>query len=349
MRRYFQHSFKSWLRISYWIIALINLALGISVVLLKGTISNWLSCSALALLIVFLINLLIVKLLIQPVIQPIQLFRAQMRQLASDEETPFEIQPSDPLELQDIKQSLKALLEKTKLRLEELRLFVANASHELRTPLTTIRLRVEALRDGAIHDITVSDKFLQEIEAEVDGLSKMVTDLLDLSRIESGISDDLKTELDLSSITRDVCAMFEMRAKQAAIQLECTNEKDLPKIVGIEEQLRRMLYNLVDNAIKYNRPGGKVAVELHRARDPDRLQLVVTDSGFGIPSAYLPHIFERFYRAEATRPRSGISRGSGLGLAIVKAIVDLHGAEISIKSELGKGTQIIITFPLGAC
>jgi len=349
MSRLFHGSLKNRVLFSYGSIAFVNLVLGFLVVFLNGLRVNRLFILGVAVLLVIVINVFLVTFLLRSIFEPIQQFEKQIQQLACDEETPCEIQPSDPLELQNIKRSLNALLEKTKSRLGELRLFVANASHELRTPLTTIKLRVEALRDGAIHDEAVAEKFLKEIENEINDLSKLVTDLLDLSRIESGMALEAQSEVDLSGITQDICAAFSMRALQVGIQLDCTIEADLPKMIGAEEQLRRLLYNLVDNAIKYNRPGGRVAVDLHREPASHRLQLVVADNGFGIPSSYLPHIFERFYRAEATRPRYGIARGSGLGLAIVKAIADSHGADIQVESESGKGTKIIITFPLSSC
>lgn len=348
MNRFFNGSFKKRLLFSYLKIALINLAVGFLIVYLKGLTGNWLFVFAIALPLVFVINFYLVTFLPGSIINPIQHLERELQQLACDEGTPCEILPSDPLELQNIKRSLNAFLERTMRRLGELRLFVANASHELRTPLTTIKLRVEALRDGAISDDAVAEKFLSEIESEINDLSKLVTDLLDLSRIESGMTVNTQSEVDLSDITQDICAAFLMRAQQVGIQLDCTTEANLPKMMGAEEQLRRLLYNLVDNAIKYNRPGGGVTVDLRREPWSNRLQLIVADNGFGIPSSYLPHVFERFYRAEATRPRYGISRGSGLGLAIVKAIADSHGADISVESESGKGTKIMVTFPLSS-
>ncbi|MGB9641079.1 MAG: sensor histidine kinase [Anaerolineales bacterium] len=349
MRWMLNGSLKKRLWVTFGKIALTNLVLGFLLVFLKDFIINSLFFFAITLALVLVINFFLIALFTRSIMTPIQHFETHMQQLACDEEIPCEIQPSDPLELQNIKQSLNALLERTKSRLGESRLFVANASHELRTPLTTIKLRVEALRDGAIHDEAVSEKFLNEIENEINDLSKLVTDLLDLSRIESGMMVEAQSEVDLSSIIQDICAAFSMRAQQVGIQLDCTIEADLPKMIGAEEQLRRLLYNLVDNAIKYNRPGGRVAVDLHREPTSHHLQLIVADNGFGIPPSYLPHIFERFYRAEATRPRYGISRGSGLGLAIVKAIADSHGAEINVESESGRGTKIIVNFPLSSC
>lgn len=227
----------------------------------------------------------------------------------------------------------------------ELRNFVANASHELRTPLTTLKLRVEALREGALEERELADKFLREMESEIDHLSQLVNDMLDLSRIEATRDEIPHSEVDLKRVIAEVCAAFHVRAEKSNIQIQIEAEEAVAPISGVEEQIRRLIYNLIDNAIKYTPNGGWVKVRLYQQPVSHHLILEVQDNGFGIPPYYLPHIFERFYRAEATRPRYGTTRGSGLGLAIVKAIVDAHGGQITVQSEVGKGTLFRIEFP----
>ncbi len=243
---------------------------------------------------------------------------------------------------------LRALLAQRKqneAEMTELRSFVANASHELRTPLTTLKLRVEALRNGALQEPLMAEKFLREMESEIDHLSQLVADTLDLSRIEATKDNLPLTEINLNRVIYEVCAAFRVRAEKSNIQIQIEGGENLPPIAGVEEQIRRMVYNLVDNAIKYTPNGGWIKVRLYQQKANGALVLEVEDNGFGIPPNYLPHIFERFYRAEATRPRYGTSRGSGLGLAIVKAIVDAHGGKITAQSEVGKGSLFRVEFP----
>ena len=333
----------------YWIFALLNLVLGGLAIYLIFIIPRWVLVVLVYLSLVILLNFFLIDLFSNKITEPVHKMKDEIHSITYDQDYHWQNIEAEPLELQEIRNSINILLDRTDQRVDELQQFVANASHELRTPLTTIKLRVEALRDGAIQDPSVSGKFLQEIESEVDSLSKMVSDLLDLSHIESRMEEDATTQVDLSDITQEICAAFEMRAKQAEISIMRNIEDNLPKMIGTEDQLRRLLYNLIDNAIKYNHPGGQVTVSLKTEPDTKRLILTVADTGFGIPANLLPHVFERFYRAEATRPRYGFTRGSGLGLAIVKAIADRHKADIQVESEAGKGTRMILIFPPSPC
>ncbi|MFZ5809936.1 MAG: sensor histidine kinase [Chloroflexota bacterium] len=270
-------------------------------------------------------------------------------QFSCDPHHSIQVKEDDPVEIQDLVHTLNSMGERTEHRISELRSFVANASHELRTPLTTVKLRVEALRDGAMEDREIAGRFLNEVEGEIDSLTKMVSDLLDLSRIEAGVAEIDRADVDFGNIVREVCSAFGARAQRSNIRLNCVVEDHLPPLAGIEDQLRRMVYNLVDNALKYTASGGWVEVGVEKIPSANLIRLRVKDSGFGIPSTVLPHIFERFYRVEATRPRYGHARGSGLGLAIVKAIADVHGAQVRVESEVGKGTCFTIDFPLAIC
>lgn len=248
-------------------------------------------------------------------------------------------------EVEPILQAFHTQRKQKEAEMNELRNFVANASHELRTPLTTLKLRVEALREGALEERELADKFLREMESEIDHLSQLVNDMLDLSRIEATRDEIPHSEVDLKRVIAEICAAFHVRAEKSNIQIQIEAEEAVAPISGVEEQIRRLIYNLIDNAVKYTPNGGWVKVRLYQQPVSHHLILEVQDNGFGIPPHYLPHIFERFYRAEATRPRYGTTRGSGLGLAIVKAIVDAHGGQITVQSEVGKGTLFRIEFP----
>jgi signal transduction histidine kinase len=254
--------------------------------------------------------------------------------------------PKAPYELRRLAEAFNSMAAQIQGHLNELRGFVANASHELRTPLTSIKLRVEALQEGALEDPSVSVKFLEEIESEVDRLSKMVNDLLDLSRIEAGLEARRLATIDLEMVAKDVQEAFQARSERAGIRLTSRLETRLPPINGNEDQIRRMLYNLVDNALKYTPHGGQVEILLRRGDATDTLLLSVKDSGFGIAAAQLPHIFERFYRVEATRPRYGHSQGSGLGLPIAKSIAEIHGGRIGVASQVGSGSTFWVELPI---
>lgn len=256
------------------------------------------------------------------------------------------VKPTGPHELRHLAQTFNTMAGRLQDHLNELRAFVANASHELRTPLTVVKLRAEALRYGAREDPEVAEQFLSEIEEEVDRLSTMVTDLLDLSRMEAGLSKGKQSVLNLGIIATDVYETFSIRAARAGIEIELDIEDELPTVQGNEDQIRRVMYNLVDNAIKYTQRGGKVELVLQSSRQGETVRLIVRDTGVGIAPEHLAHIFERFYRVEATRPRyATTSKGSGLGLAIAKSIVENHGGAMGVSSQLGEGTTFWAEMP----
>lgn len=276
---------------------------------------------------------------------PIRTMTITAESLARGEMGARVLPPNDPQEIHRLAEAFNNMAGKLQNHVGELRSFVANASHELRTPLTSIKLRVEALRTGALDDPPVAKQFLAEIEGEVDRLSTMVNDLLDLSRIEAGLEASKRLPVNLSMIANDVYDAFRARADRAGIRLTAHVQPEIPHVLGNEDQLRRMLYNLVDNAIKYTPHGGQVEISLQTGEREGMLLLMVRDTGFGIQSAQLPHIFERFYRVEATRPRYGTSQGSGLGLPIAKTIVETHGGQIGVTSQPGKGSTFWVELP----
>ncbi len=277
---------------------------------------------------------------------PIQNMTRTAEILARGEMGARVLPPTDPQEIYRLAEAFNNMAGRLQGHVDELRSFVANASHELRTPLTSIKLRVEALRTGALDDPVVSEKFLAEIESEVDRLSSMVNDLLDLSRIEAGMEASKRLPVDLSIVANEVYEAFKVRAERASIGFSARVAPNLRPVLGNEDQLRRMLYNLVDNALKYTPHGGQVEISLEAGEHLGWMVLMVKDTGFGIAAAQLPHIFERFYRVEATRPRFGPSQGSGLGLPIAKSIAEAHGGQIGVTSQVGKGTTFWVELPM---
>ena len=175
------------------------------------------------------------------------------------------VEPSGPQEMQRLAMAFNSMAKRLQSNVNELRAFVANASHELRTPLTVVKLRAEALSDGALEEPEVAGRFLSEIETEVDRLVRMVNDLLDLSRMEAGLDGDQRTKLNLRTIANDVYETFKIRAAKADVELCMDIEPGLPSIEGDEDQIRRVFYNLVENAIKFTPNGGRVDMLLYPA------------------------------------------------------------------------------------
>ncbi|MGA9160186.1 MAG: ATP-binding protein [Actinomycetota bacterium] len=224
-------------------------------------------------------------------------------------------------------------------RLEQVRRdFVANASHELKTPAASIQAAAETIRTAAVEDPSVIPRFASQLEREAARLSRIVSDLLDLSRLESGSQLDESVALD--AIVRDEGERFEEPAAEAGVALSVTAET-VPRVTGSSRDLALLVRNLVDNAIRYTRPGGHVDVGL-TARDGE-VVLAIVDSGLGIPSRDLPRIFERFYRVDRARSRE--TGGTGLGLSIVKHVAENHGGRVKVTSELGRGTRFEVLLP----
>ena len=255
------------------------------------------------------------------------------------------VEPSGTYEMHRLAVAFNKMASRLQSNVNDLRAFVANASHELRTPLTVVKLRAESLQDGALEDPEVAGRFLEEIECEVDRLVRMVNDMLDLSRMEAGMDADQPVLLDLSTIASEVYETFEMRAEHADLTLECDIQPDLAPVLGSEDQLRRVLYNLLDNAIKYTPSGGRVILIMQPGLKEKTVRIAVQDNGPGIASEHLPHIFERFYRVEKSPGSSGAVRGSGLGLAIAKSIVESHGGETGVTSQVDTGTTFWADLP----
>jgi two-component system, OmpR family, phosphate regulon sensor histidine kinase PhoR len=228
-------------------------------------------------------------------------------------------------------------------RLERIRRdFVANASHELRTPLTSIRGFVEALEDGAMAEPETAARFLGKIHTHADRMGSLVEDLLELSRLESGERPPLWEEVPPTEIAEDVAASFGGQAGRKGIALS-KSDSGAPPVTTDADRLRRIVENLVDNAIKYTPTGGHV--EIRTAPGPQGGATVeVRDDGPGIPAEHLPRIFERFYRVDKARSRE--LGGTGLGLAIVKHLAEGMGATVTVASDIGKGTRFTVSVPL---
>ncbi len=224
--------------------------------------------------------------------------------------------------------------QREKLRRE----FSANVSHELKTPLTSISGFAELMSQGLVPPDKVRE-FSLDIQKECTRLTNLVEDIIDLSRLEEGGGDMIWEDTDLYTLCDDVLQSLEPVAKRQAVTLRLAGES--LQVRGVYQVLREMIYNLCDNAIKYNRSGGSVTVTV--ARSAGRAFVTVADTGIGIPYEDQSRVFERFYRVDKSHSRA--IGGTGLGLSIVKHAAALHGAEIKLQSQPEDGTVITVLFP----
>ncbi len=217
---------------------------------------------------------------------------------------------------------------------------IGNISHELRTPLAGIKAMVETLKDRAIEDKETAKDFLTRIEGEADRLSQIVSEITQLSRIETGQADFKTVSTDLNALIKDVIAEMEPIAEKQRVTLTADLDQTMPAVAVDKERIRQTLINLVHNAIKFNKPGGKVIVSTGAGEDS--VTVSVTDDGIGISPDDLPRVFERFYKADKARSRGG----SGLGLAIAKHTIQAHEGTIWARSETGKGSTFSFRIPV---
>ena len=216
--------------------------------------------------------------------------------------------------------------------------FVTNASHELKTPAAAIQAIAETISRATTSDPEVIPRFADQLEREAIRLSRIVSDLLDLSRLESG--SELVSDVRIDDIAREETARFRASAEEAGLTLEL-EIAPTERVRGSARDLSLLVRNLVDNAIRWTRPGGSVRVSV--ASEDGETRLEVADSGIGIPSRDLSRIFERFYRVDRARSRD--TGGTGLGLSIVRHVAENHGGSVSVESELGRGTTFEVRLP----
>ena len=227
-------------------------------------------------------------------------------------------------------------------RLERVRKdFVANVSHELRTPLTSIKGYIEALIDGGKDDPQKCAEFLGIIEKHADQLNALLSDLLQLSTIESGQYQWRRGTVSISDLIGKAVHLLRPLAEKKRQAIVVAPAEGVGPVTGDADKLTEVLINLIDNAIKYTPEGGRITVET--GQKGNAVEIAVGDTGIGIPSKEIPRIFERFYRVDRARSRE--MGGTGLGLAIVKHIVEAHGGKVAVESQMGKGSRFIVTLP----
>jgi two-component system phosphate regulon sensor histidine kinase PhoR len=260
----------------------------------------------------------------------------------SDRVFELHVAPLDPRRTSGGTEVLALFVDITRLdRLEKVRReFVANVSHELRTPLTSIKAFVENLMDGGLDDAGNAQKFLQIVNRHADHMGELIEDLTDLSLIETGSVMLELRRVDATEVAREVVEQLKPLAAKRDVDVRIALTSPLP-VTSDRRRLEQMLTNLVSNAIKFNREGGRVVLD--GTASADSTTIVVEDTGIGIPAASQEKVFERFY--QVSRDRSRAVGGTGLGLSIVKHLMRLHGGRVHLRSELGRGSKITLEFP----
>ncbi len=226
-------------------------------------------------------------------------------------------------------------------RLETVRRdFISNVSHELRTPLASLKALTETLQEGALDDPPAAQRFLGRIQIEVDALTQMAAELLELSRIESGQVPLDRRPISPVDLLHSAADRMNLQAQRAGIDLRVTHSESIPPINADFPRLEQVLVNLVHNAIKFTPPGGSVTLDV--TQDDHQVHFSIEDTGIGIPADDLSRIFERFYRVD--RSRSG--GGTGLGLSIARHLVESHDGKIWAESREGEGSTFHFTIPI---
>jgi heavy metal sensor kinase len=243
-------------------------------------------------------------------------------------------------ELERLSISLNRMIERLDNAFEHVNRFSADASHELRTPLTILQLELEGIAQNHRRDALLGDQIGSALE-ETHRMSRIVESLLAISRLDAGEVKMDMARLDLGELAASTAEEMKLLAEEKSIGLHVQTERGV-LVMGDRARLQQVIVNLIDNAIKYTQQGGGIDVSVGRQGDSAILE--VSDNGLGIPAHALPHVFERFYRADKARSRA--SGGAGLGLSIVKAICAAHNADIKVTSEEGRGSSFRVEVPL---
>lgn len=288
---------------------------------------------ALALLMAYLIS--------RWVADPLQQVIAASQRMPEDDARPLPMR--GPREVQQLLQAFNAMMARVQASQRAQRMFVANVSHELKTPLTSIQGFAQALLDDTAATPEARRQAVQVIYDESARMYRMVLDLLDLARIDSGMVQMKRDEVDVLALLRSIAQKFTPQARAGNVSLSL-DVPPLPGLIGDGDRLAQVFANLLDNAIKFTPAGGVVSIRGEVT--PNGIEIQVTDSGPGIPEDQTAQIFERFYQVDPSRAGGG-KRGAGLGLSIAQEIVHAHGGKITVRSVHGQGSTFTVSLPLG--
>ena len=307
-----------------------------------------------ALVLAFAISIIPAILVTRSVVKPMQHVTRAAQHIAHgdyDQTVPLE----GPLEFKEVATNFNVMAQQVRAAQHSQRDFLANATHELKTPLTSIQGFAQAIQDGTASEPEAVRRSAGIIYAEATRMNRLVVDLLELARIESGQIVLRREPVQVEALLRGIGERLQPRAQSGEVELQINLPSDLPGITGDGDRLAQVFSNLIDNALKHTPSGGRVtvaartisgssAVKRGTLRAIGGVEISVADTGPGIPAEDLPHIFDRFYQVEKSRARS--KEGSvGLGLAIVKELVTAHGGTIHAESIVGLGTKFLVWLP----
>ncbi len=288
----------------------------------------------------FLVAILFAFVIARSVAQPLQKTAAAAEAIARGDYDQL-LPPQGPEEVQRVAASFNSMAAQVKLSRQAQQDFVANVSHDLKTPITSIRGWSQALLDGTAVSPTEQQQAASIINKEADRMARMVSQLLDLARIESGQMELAREPVDLVQVLADVQQNLRLRAEEQQIHLTLETAP-VPPVLGDHDRLVQVFSNLVDNALTHTPSGGRIHLQV-RPHGEKAVESIVQDTGSGIPPEDLSRIFERFYQVD--KARTSERRGSGLGLAIVQELVAAHNGRIQARSQVGEGTVFIVRLP----
>jgi len=292
-------------------------------------------------LIAVLLSLVVAFVFARWIADPLQNVIAEARRMPAEQVNAVPLR--GPGEVQELAGAFNAMVARVQASHRSQQDFIANVSHELKTPLTSIQGFAQAILDGTADTPEALRQSADVIYQEAGRMHRMALDLLDLARLDAGTADLAMSPVNMAALLQSMGEKFAPMASRSGIDLRIHLAGGLPEVVGDGDRLAQVFTNLIDNALKFTPRGGKISVRA--AQDRDELQIAVSDSGRGISPEALPHIFDRFYQADASR-QGGERHGAGLGLAIAREIVAAHGGRISVRSAPDRGTAFIVHLPL---
>lgn len=291
------------------------------------------------------ISLLLTKQFLKTITKPLVEIAGELRKI-QDENPEFHFREYNYEEMNIIADTVLEMSKAVKDSMKQIEFekvirqeFFSNASHELKTPITSVNGYIELIENDLVTDEAQKKDFLKRIKKETTNMTNLINDILLISRLETKEIEVILSEVRICPLLNEVCMSLEPLAKQCDITLE-TSCKPI-SMTANTGQMKELFTNLITNAIKYNKPGGKVKVTV--STEPDEIVFVVEDTGFGIPEESKHRIFERFYRVD--KGRSKKMGGTGLGLSIVKHVVNYYNGKIELESKLNVGSKFTVRFP----
>jgi two-component system OmpR family sensor kinase len=300
-------------------------------------------------LVTLVISIILALLIARSIARPLQRITAATEEIArGNYDQTLDI--TSPDEVGRLAASFNTMAHEVKASRQTQRDFVANVSHELKTPLTSIQGFSQAILDGTADDEENRHRAVEIISNEANRMSRLVDELLDLARIESGQIKMLREPVDLAKVLEGCIEKFDLQAGEGNVAL-VLDAPALPLVTGDKDWLAQVFANLLANALKHTPPEGKVTIKAQEVKETragrvaqgSAVEITVTDTGVGIPPADLEHIFERFYQVD--KSRAGKDRGVGLGLTIAKQIIEIHEGTIQVESVRDLGTKFTVVLP----